>query len=63
VTTAIDWVIDKALALGRGIINAITKVAKGVMEWWKKRVVFKTEAGEEHSIFIPISVVLQPVNI
>ena len=50
VTKAIDWVIDKAIALGKGIISAITKVAKGVMQWWKQKTPFTTARGAKHEI-------------
>lgn len=50
VTKAIDWVIDKVIALGKGIINAITKAAKGVMEWWKQKTPFTTDRGAKHEL-------------
>jgi len=52
VTKAIDWVIHKAIALGKGIINAITKVAKGVMQWWKVSKPVVGTNGEKHTILM-----------
>ncbi|MEL6619997.1 MAG: DUF4157 domain-containing protein [Pseudomonadota bacterium] len=59
VDSAIDWVIDKAIKLGQGFLQLVESgvdLAKAgvaaLKEWWRARTSFKTESGEEHSIYI-----------
>lgn len=50
VDMGIDWLIDKALSLGKWIFDKIKGVAGKVKEWWKERK--KIKQGEEvHTLF------------
>lgn len=56
---AIDWLIDRALRLGRAVIDLVRRgaaaVGRGVArlrEWWRARSGFRAADGEEHSVYI-----------
>ena len=55
----IDWLIDKAIKLGKGFLalveSGVDLANAGISrlkEWWRARTEFRNEAGEEHSIYI-----------
>ncbi len=63
VDKAIDWLIKKALRLGRGVINVLKKggsiikagAKKGIQsikKWWKGESVFTAKNGEKHRLYI-----------
>ncbi|MFK7868711.1 MAG: DUF4157 domain-containing protein [Roseobacter sp.] len=59
VNSAIDWLIDKAMKLGKGFLKLLEKgvdlakagVAK-ITDWWRARTGFKDAAGKKHSLYI-----------
>jgi hypothetical protein len=59
VDLAIDWLIDRALRLGRAVLDLVRRgaatVRRGVSrlrEWWRARHGFRAADGEEHSVYI-----------
>ncbi len=58
VDQAIDWLIDRALRAGRAFLDmlrrGVTAVRGGVAalrQWWRSRRTFRTDSGEEHSLY------------
>ncbi|MBI5936920.1 MAG: DUF4157 domain-containing protein [Betaproteobacteria bacterium] len=58
VENAIDWLLDKAIAAGRAIIDmarrGVSAVKQGVAdlrEWWRARQDFKGADGEDHHLY------------
>ncbi len=56
---AIDWLIDRALRLGRAVLDMVRRgaaaVRRGVSrlrEWWRARHGFRAADGEEHSVYV-----------
>lgn len=59
VNGAIDWLIDKALKLGKGFLQLVESGVdlakagvKKLKDWWSARTDFKNAAGEPHEIYI-----------
>ena len=59
VDQAIDWLIERALRLGRGVLDLVRRgagaVRRGVSrlrEWWRSRHGFRAADGAEHSVYI-----------
>ncbi len=57
VEAAIDWLIDRALRLGRAVIDMVRRGAAAVRggvqrlrEWWRTRQGFRTADGHEHNL-------------
>jgi hypothetical protein len=51
VNKAIDWVINLVARGVKTLFGKVKTVAGKMMEWWKKRIGFKTKSGASHSIF------------
>ena len=51
VDQAIDWLIDRAIAGGRAVMDLARRGVAAVKEWWNARKTFKTASGEEHTLF------------
>ena len=55
VNQAIDWLIDKALKLGKSIFNAmkagVKSVGSRVKNWWKAMRKFTTKDGANHKLY------------
>jgi hypothetical protein len=58
VDSAIDWLIEKAVSMGKAFLDTLTAGAAavkggvaGLMEWWKSRKEFTNKAGEQHTLF------------
>jgi phage-related protein len=56
---AIDWLIERALRLGRAVLDMVRRGAAAVRggvsrlrEWWRARHGFRAADGEEHSVYI-----------
>ena len=47
---AIDWVIDKVLAVGKAIISGIKGAAGRIAAWWKQRVEFEGDE-KKHTLY------------
>lgn len=48
---AIDWLIDKAISLGQGVLNMARSGIEAVREWWRNRTTVNGPNGETHNIF------------
>ena len=58
VNRAIDWLIDRALRLGRALldmarrgIRAVRRGAARLREWWRTRLRFRGADGRQHSLY------------
>ncbi|MFA5082929.1 MAG: DUF4157 domain-containing protein [Hydrogenophilaceae bacterium] len=51
VNAAIDWLIDRALRLGRAVIDMVRRGVARVRDWWRARSPFRSAGGEDHSLF------------
>ena len=58
VDRALDWLVDRAIRLGQGLIDmarrgaaAVGGAVRSVMEWWRRRFAFTTPSGEAHEIY------------
>ncbi len=51
VDRAIDWLIDRALAAGRALIDMLRRGVAAVRNWWAARKPFTTDAGESHTLY------------
>jgi hypothetical protein len=51
VDRAILALIDRAIALGRSILDRLRAGVAAVMEWWRKRKEFRTKDRAEHAVF------------
>ncbi len=51
VNGAIDWLIERALRLGRALIDLVRRGAASIREWWRQRFGFRGADGQEHSIY------------
>src|SRR5262245_22515508 len=47
-----NWVVGMAKKAGKLVAGAAQKAAGAVMQWWKRKVNFKTDSGKQHSIFL-----------
>jgi len=47
-----NWIVGMAKKAGKLAAGAAQKTAGAVMQWWKRRVPFRTESGKEHSILL-----------
>lgn len=59
VNDAIDWLLDKAIRLGRAVIDmarrgaaAVRRGAASLREWWRRRFGFRSANGEAHSLYL-----------
>ncbi|TQV87425.1 eCIS core domain-containing protein [Aliikangiella coralliicola] len=56
VDTALDWLIDRAVAAGTALFemgrNAVGAVRSAISNWWSARDEFTSEDGESHSVYI-----------
>jgi hypothetical protein len=51
VDAAILWLIDRALAAGRWILDRLRAGVAAVVNWWRIRKRFRNAAGETHTLF------------
>ncbi len=51
VDQAMDWLIDKAIALGSGLLEVGKEAIAKLKNWWKAKKEFKAQDGERHSIY------------
>ncbi|MBD3421980.1 MAG: DUF4157 domain-containing protein [Chitinivibrionales bacterium] len=55
VDAALDWLIDKAVRLGSGVLNAVRSGVSGavgrIRNWWSARKGFRTPDGRQHSVY------------
>ncbi len=58
VDAAIDWLIDRALRVGRAILDMVRRGvatvragAAAVREWWRRRVRFRGADGRDHQLY------------
>ncbi|HLK69158.1 MAG TPA: DUF4157 domain-containing protein [Bryobacteraceae bacterium] len=51
VDEGILWLIDKALAGGRWLLDRLKAGVAAVAGWWQRRIPFRTQAGESHTLF------------
>jgi phage-related protein len=51
VDTAILWLIDRALAAGRWILDRLRAGVAAVVGWWQRRIPFRSQSGESHTLF------------
>jgi hypothetical protein len=51
VDQAILWLIDRALAAGRWILDRLRAGVAAVTEWWRARMRFSADDGTEHSLY------------
>ena len=59
VDQAIDWLISRALRIGRAVLNmvrrgasAVRRGAQRLREWWRGEKRFTADNGENHRIYI-----------
>jgi len=50
VEAAMDWLIERALRLGRAVIDLVRRGVSAVRDWWRARSPFRSEGGEEHEL-------------
>ena len=48
---AVDWLIDKAIAMGSGLLEAGKAAIAKLKDWWKAKKEFKAQNGEKHSLY------------
>jgi phage-related protein len=51
VDQGILWLIDRALAAGRWILDRLRAGVAAVVGWWQRRIPFRTPSGESHTLF------------
>jgi phage-related protein len=51
VDQGILWLIDRALAAGRWILDRLRAGVAAVVGWWQRRIPFRTASGESHTLF------------
>ncbi|HZI55928.1 MAG TPA: DUF4157 domain-containing protein, partial [Verrucomicrobiae bacterium] len=51
VDQAILWLIDRALAAGRWILDRLRAGVAAVVGWWQRRIPFQSRSGESHTLF------------
>jgi hypothetical protein len=51
VDNAILWLIDRALAAGRWLLDRLRAGVAAVVEWWRARKNFRTRDGAEHTLY------------
>lgn len=51
VDAAILWLIDKALAAGRWLLDRLRAGVAAVVEWWKARQPFRSANQQDHALF------------
>lgn len=51
VDAGILWLIDRALAAGRWLLDRLRAGAAAVAEWWKTRKQFRTASGQQHTLY------------
>jgi phage-related protein len=51
VDRALDWLIDKAISAGRGILNMGRNALAAVRNWWASRKEVTTNDGHQHTIY------------
>lgn len=49
---AVDWLIDRALRLGRAVIDMVRRGAARVREWWRQRFGFRGADGSSHALYL-----------
>jgi hypothetical protein len=51
VDRAIDWLIDRAIAGGRALIDMLRRGVAAVRNWWTARKPFTSDEGEAHTLY------------
>ncbi|MEF8811423.1 MAG: DUF4157 domain-containing protein, partial [Bacteroidales bacterium] len=51
INEGIDWLIDKAMSIGKGVLNMAKSGANAIRKWWQKKKKFKTKKGKSHSLY------------
>jgi phage-related protein len=51
VDQGILWLIDRALAAGRWILDRLRAGVAAVVGWWQRRIPFRNRAGESHTLY------------
>jgi phage-related protein len=52
VTGAVDWLIDRALRLGRAVLDMVRRGVSRVREWWRQRFGFRGTDGTSHALYL-----------
>jgi hypothetical protein len=52
INTAIDWLLDRAIAAGSALLEMGRSAVAAVRNWWENRTQFVAGDGMEHSIFL-----------
>ncbi len=50
VNAGLDWLIERAITMGRAVLDLARRGVAAVREWWRARKVFRTASGEEHTL-------------
>lgn len=51
VDEALDWLIDKAIKMGSGLLEMGKKAIGAIKNWWKVKKIFKGKDGSNHELY------------